>query len=193
MNKEECNTCKNFKNNTCNITSKQDIAKDKIQSLIESALKELYTKDIPLIESDAHEIAIVVQFFSYFKEKIKSNYPEYDVDMEYNKKGDDPKKCYNSSENEVYGIRPDLIVHKRKHNCNNLLYLEFKKVSNKDTLPHDYEKLIEVTLPINKFPEKYKEYGYDYKFAASILLDERSAKIVWFENGKKGNTTILNY
>lgn len=121
MNKEECNTCKNFKNNTCNITPKQDIAKDKIQSFIESALKELYTKDIPLIESDVHEIAIVAQFFSYFKEEIKSNYPEYDVDMEYNKKGDDPKKYYNSSENEVYGIRPDLIVHKRKRNCNNLL------------------------------------------------------------------------
>lgn len=66
MNKEECNTCKNFKNNTCNITPKQDIAKDKIQSLIESALKELYTKDIPLIESDAHEIAIVVQFLLKF-------------------------------------------------------------------------------------------------------------------------------
>jgi len=63
-------------------------------------------------------------------------FPEYDVDVEYNRHGLDakavtlPPGCRGGGKKLIF---PDLIVHRRGHNANNLLAVQIKKETNHES------------------------------------------------------------
>jgi hypothetical protein len=85
----------------------------------------------------------------------------------------------------VFSVAPDIVVHQRKSDANNLLVVEVKKRSNPETEEYDYLKLELFTKT------KEDERGYGYKFGAWIVAEDelpqtdRKLRIaVVFENGK---------
>lgn len=110
-----------------------------IHSALNAALDSLFTHDKHLLSADVNERSLshmlAVHLLSYF--------PNYQVDCEYNRDGFDIKKLMlaerpvKDDEVEAVTIFPDIIVHKRGENSQNILVIEMKKASS--TINHDYD------------------------------------------------------
>lgn len=116
-------------------------------------------------------------------------FPEYDVDCEYNRnsKIDDRNHSksitiYNENQElkkEKDQTYPDIIIHKRLTNENNLLIIELKK-NNSKTTKNDLEKLI-------AFTESGPSNEYHFFLGAYININTKTASynVQWYENGEK--------
>ena len=149
----------------------QDIYKDKYDTyrpLIEKALDKLYEIDSDLllmgnsigIEKHVGERAIVFRFGLYFQQELDKyrDFDNFNLDCEYNRDGFDVKTI--RIKDRIY---PDMILHQRGNNRNNLLVLEFKGWWNKS---QDYDK--------KKILEMIDKNGqYRYKEGYTILLGKR--------------------
>lgn len=134
--------------------------------LIEKTLELLYNNDSKLfnlddsqqIEKHVGERAIVFRFGLYFQKVLDEcgMFSDYNLDCEYNRNGTDPKKL------PIIGDRifPDLILHKRGNNDNNLLVIEFKGWWNRNQ-KYDEEKIRQL---INKNGEFRYHEGYTIIF-----------------------------
>ena len=148
---------------------------NELKSMIEKALEKLYEDDRSLIKRRVDERAIVFRFGIYIQNLIleSAKFKDYDVDVEYNKNGDN-MKIINNKRN---GVRPDLIIHKRESNQANILILEFKKSRNGRLVDreNDYYKLKEFTK---------KDGIYKYSLGAFIEIGEKVPEIRYFSEGK---------
>ena len=143
-----------------------------LDSCIESALDSLYQNDRYLIwhsveggsENKFHvsERACVFRFGLYFDFLFRQKIPYYyHIDVEYNRNLKNIKTLPQSGSSETEDARiPDLIVHQRGNNENNLLVIEFKTWWNRDR--QQDEKKIE------RFTDL--EGDYRYKFGVTVLL-----------------------
>lgn len=134
------------------------------------AIKEFYKNDIELISRSVHELCITGHIFHYFSSKFAEKYSQYNMDPEYNRNGNDPKRYV-----EDKYARPDMIIHKRNCNKYNLLYIEFK-VNGYSYDQHD-------TLKIKEFVSD-REHSYNYKYGVSVILGLRDVKMLWYKNGE---------
>jgi len=66
----------------------------------------------------------------------------------------------------VFSIAPDILVHQRKTDANNLLVVEVKKRSNPETEKYDLLKLELFTKP------EADDRGYAYKFGAWVVAED---------------------
>ena len=136
-----------------------------IKRLIEKALDKLYKEDYNSLICLNHkkhigERACVFRFGIYFSQILKreKQFKEYNLDCEYNRNYDDPKRKNNGDL-----IIPDIILHKRGNNDNNIVVIEFKGWwSDVKSQKDDIYKLKELVDPCGKY--KY-QYGY------SIILN----------------------
>lgn len=140
--------------------------KNEILKIITKALKKLIKKDGSLIEREMHEECINHKFAMYLEEYISKVifYKEnsLSVDMEYNKNGSNSKTL----NNEINGKIPDIIVHRRETNDENLILIECKK----DTL-------------INRDKEKLKTFLrdlYSYKYTLGVEYKPLKDSIILF-------------
>jgi hypothetical protein len=139
-----------------------------IELCLKMALDKVYENDLHLITAKVNERSIVYKFATYLQEIIKSTeYHEYDVDVEYNRAGY-TKKTTPSKPN---GIIPDLIIHKRGSDTNNILVLEFKTEWNRNQ-ETDEKKIIELID---------KSGNYKYKYGATILICKDKPYIKWIK------------
>jgi len=85
----------------------------------------------------------------------------------------------------VFSVAPDIVVHQRRTDINNLLVVEIKKESNTESEEYDSLKLELFTKP------KHDNRGYGYKFGAKIVAEDeetvrRELKIVMqYKNGER--------
>lgn len=114
-----------------------------IKDAVNVAIAELLKNDRKLLELDVNERSITHKFAEY----LKTEFPDWDVDCEYNRDGHDTKKVciaskqVSSDDSEGTTVYPDIIVHKRGMG-NNLLVIEAKKDTNcSDADKFDKEKL----------------------------------------------------
>lgn len=127
--------------------------KDEIVDKIIRAIDKLIEKDRYLLHVDSSERSISHRLAIY----IEQQFPDWDVDCEYNRDEDYIKKLpgpareTSDADLNAVTVLPDIIVHKRGES-ENLIVLEMKKSSNKEDEEHDREKL-------ERFRE---EYGYRY-------------------------------
>lgn len=136
-----------------------------IKRLIEKALDKLYKEDYNSLiclnhEKHVGERACVFRFGIYFSQILKreKQFKGYNLDCEYNRNYDDPKR-----RNNGYLMIPDIILHKRGNNDNNIVVIEFKGWwSDVKSQKDDIYKLKELVDPYGKY--KY-QYGY------SIILN----------------------
>lgn len=126
---------------------------EQLNLTIRLALKDLITKDGNLLDNKVKEECINHRFAMYFEGHLHSEFPELDnlnADLEYNKSYADDKE-YVGPDDIRTKFRPDLIIHERMNNDNNLIAFELKKgYSNK--------KDKETIRAILKEPFSYK-YG----------------------------------
>jgi hypothetical protein len=153
------------------------VLRDYLQSNIQISLDLLYSRDKYLIANnpDCHdeeqnhvsERGIVFRFGIYLQNIFdgKHVFTEYNLDAEYNRNLDSIKILPGWEK----GAYPDLILHKRGSNDNNILVCEFKTWWNKDTL-EDLEK-------INEFMDIHG--AYKYKLGLSILLNKDNCVFTW--------------
>lgn len=149
--------------------------KSDLEEQIRNTLIQLYRNDFDIIERGVHEQCISAHFWYYFKREYEEYYTGLNIDIEYNKNGEN-LKCIAKGKS----ARPDMIIHKRGINKQNLLCVEFKK-SEKEA-EKDYEKLKKFTSELNG----KEQYTYRYKYGVSVVItDDMQPSITWFENGKQ--------
>jgi hypothetical protein len=110
---------------------------------------------------------------------LQSLFGEYHVDCEYNR--------YLGTIKRQNGQRviPDIVVHKRKVNSDNLLIVEVKVKRNVDQAGRDAE----VTEDIEAIMEYTNQNGqFRYKWGAFIILTPDDKDIHWFENSEPKTT-----
>ena len=158
------------------------------KKVLTTALKfaqlDLYNKDQYLIvrktdlsneEIHLSERSIVFRFALYLFNRLQnSDLYYYDLDCEYNRNIDLEKK-YHSNNGEILGCYPDIIIHKRGTNDDNLLVIEVKTWWNSNT-DHDEDKLRDLT-------KQTSDYRYEYGLSITLGKDENSVKMKWFQNG----------
>lgn len=104
------------------------------KAVLESLIK-LFNQDTQLLTVNASEQAIAAKFAQY----LQPHFEGYDVDVEYNRMGEAPKRVtWNEKPDEVY---PDIIVHQRMAETN-VLVIELKKDSNPEKKAKDVQKLL---------------------------------------------------
>jgi hypothetical protein len=145
------------------------IDQKRIEQGIRSAQQRLWDEDRYLLSVDAHERSICFRFAVYLAEQ----FPEFDVDCEYNRnhsEADYRKRVHDKDLFEIVGrqprfgeedglmIMPDIIVHIRDKPMN-LLVIEVKKTSS----------LIPEHLDLFKLHALKEELGY--RFARFIQFN----------------------
>lgn len=126
-------------------------AKTKLIKKIEKSLTNLIRDDEYLLIKDLSELSITHKL----AEKLLTQFPDYDVDCEYNGncESEKGKKRINilkelipkdtETEDSYKNVFPDIIIHKRGTTKKNHCIIELKKSTNKNrkSLHFDYEKL----------------------------------------------------
>ena len=151
-----------------------EVTKAQIIALLGEALDQFYEKDGCLVnmvagveqDNGGHHVgerAIVFRLAHYMQNIMDKTpvFKGYVLDCEYNRNGTDIKKL---QENCVY---PDVIIHQRQNNENNLLVMEIKTYWNSDTR-QDMKK-------IEKFMDP--DGNYKYKFGVSFIIERQREKM----------------
>lgn len=136
---------------------------------IEEAIKLVYQNDSDLIWRNNYEVTISCKLSQY----LFSLFKDYHVDCEYNKHIDNPKEM-----NWVW-VRPDIVIHTRWTDENNLVCIEIKKETNNEDRNKDYQKL-------KDFTKNWWEYWY--KLWVFIDFWKEKPNIIYFTNWKQNET-----
>lgn len=154
-----------------------------IERIINKSLDLLYSKDKKLFTNDLCERSIANKFGLYFYQIMQEEkFSGYDIDMEYNRHKAGKKELPDWPN----GAYPDLIVHRRGNDIDNLLIIEFKKWdSSKKDIEEDLKKLEEF---VNCRGE------YSYKYGASIIFAKKRKDVIitWVFGKKHVKEGILN-
>ena len=119
-------------------------------------------------KTNVSERAIVFRFAHYLQNELfVTNYKLFNLDCEYNRNGDKPKKICALGKNAI----PDIILHRRGDNSNNILIMEFKGYWNKDQ--EDDIKKIEAFVSDDE--------GYNFKYGIAALIDIDHVKLTMID------------
>ena len=157
----------------------------KVEERLALALRKLCDEQACLIKVDANERSITHHLAIY----LQYEFTGWHVDVEYNRHFDDPKRQPRRpqepprqptpEDTDAVTVFPDIIVHHRGTDQNNLLVVEVKKASRDDP-GDDYWKLEQFTKPL---PE-----GYGYRWGVHVVLPAArgdAQRKTWFKNGVK--------
>lgn len=115
---------------------------------LREALRVLFAEDGELLERNASERSIGAALAA----KLARLFPEYNVDVEYDRHGLDPKSVVLPEHCRGGGMRriiPDIIIHRRGIDEHNLLAIEIKKITNKESRAFDRAKLEAMKRELN--------------------------------------------
>ena len=121
------------------------MTRDEVAALVETAIDQLLLHDLPLLDLDVTERALSYKLAHYISlsDAIR---PPLSVDCEYNRHFGDPKRLNlphrKAIDREIRAttVFPDIIVHERNSQENNLLVLELKKPG--EDIAYDEFKLL---------------------------------------------------
>lgn len=143
---------------------KEKLIDKELEKCIKISLDKIYKKHDYLIKEKIHERSIVFWFGIYFYECLqKTDFKKYDLDFEYNRNLSGVKRTENFQE----GTYPDLILHTRGSNDDNILIMEFKTWWNNNK-KRDMKKLKDF-LSLNG--------NYKYKYGAFIVFGKEKSKV----------------
>jgi hypothetical protein len=157
------------------------------------ALNALFSNDLFLLERSISERSISYKLAEY----LQPLFIGYNVDCEYNGDVDKPNDIkalditeaeirsvgYKPSHDNNYNINPDIIIHCRGSNKNNLVVIEVKKDrSNPNYKEYDKIKLKHLTTNI---------LGNHYNYKLGVFLElgtlgaSGSKSVIYFQEGKQ--------
>ena len=141
--------------------------RDEVRRRLDAAVARLVRDDGYLLANNLGERCIAARLAMY----LQGEFPDQNVDAEYNRDGDTPKRldlpedCANyRNEHGESLVVPDVIVHRRGPEGPNILVLEVKKTSN--PVPRDCDR-----ARIHAFRAQY-----GYEFAALIECETRAGR-----------------
>lgn len=150
-----------------------------VEERLKRALQRLGDEDALLLENDLSERCIAARLALY----LQPEFTGHKVDVEYNRAGEIKKRVPLSEECDTRKNRegnplavPDVIVHHRGDNAENILVLELKKTSNPAGWDCDRERV-----------RAFREH-LDYEFAALIECETREGEVAsiviadWFDD-----------
>ena len=139
---------------------------EQVKYRIELALHRLYKNDHFLITNGANERSITHKL----AEHLQIFFPEYHVDCEYNRRGENRPKNLPGQTTSY----PDIIIHKR-NTKDNLLVIEAKSVKSKNHSDEDDKRKIKAYI---------KDARYGYRFGLWVCFDDEitETKRDWFNN-----------
>ena len=110
-----------------------------LNARVKCAFDALNHYDLLLLQNDAHERTVCARLAMY----LQAVFPGYDVDVEYNRHGFDPKRLQEipNCKNHDSLVYPDVVVHRRGNDDSNLLVMELKKSTNTEPRDCDRTKL----------------------------------------------------
>lgn len=172
-----------------------------LKKLIEDSLQEFLHEDAYLLEHDVNERTITHHWAKHIERLAKEKIEGFDwqVDVEYNRDGDLPKKLYSiihdikSNDDKGITVYPDIIIHRRgKNNLedsenNNLLIIEAKKDKVFSSTSDDTRKIIAF------IEEPDGGYYYRYGLYVNFITDSQSYKWTWFRRTKSGTNGGKQY
>ena len=175
-----------------------EMSREEIKRTIIECIEELFTKDWCILENDVSERAITHKLAEYLQHRI----PYLNVDCEYNRNATEgigePKLLSwlkdqdrentndpNLDDDEKLSVSayPDIIVHRRMINAENLLVVEVKKRKSQVNHSWDHKKL-------TAFTENSQQNSYHFQYGVFIILDtgptwrNRKPDLVWFVEGQ---------
>lgn len=115
--------------------------KSTITKILNSSINKLIEEQPELLDLDVTERALTHHLANYIAEQVSN----FDVDVEYNRHGDVPKRLNlpsrEASDDEIRArtVFPDIIVHRRNTDEENILVVEVKKPG--EQLDYDNLKL----------------------------------------------------
>jgi len=129
-----------------------------LKSIISQSLQKLYQDDIEIIQRGGMEQAVSFRFGTYLYAHCQDIewLRVLNFDMEYNKNGLSPKR----TPRRPNGVRPDLIIHRRNSNTDNILIVEIKGWWNLEPRENDYIKI-----------EDFVHQEGEYKYGLGVFLD----------------------
>jgi hypothetical protein len=151
-----------------------------VRQRVEAALNKLRHQDPFLVEANTNERTISHKLAEY----LQDEFPNWNVDCEYNRHGHDIKKLRNVdvpnddvgwNEPEAKTIFPDIIVHERNTDKNNLLVIEVKKSSNAESRQFDKDKLTALTKD---------DYRYRFGLLLEISMNKTVDVLEWYADGR---------
>ena len=167
---------------------------EEIKKKVLDSINELYFKAYYIIDNDVNERSITHKLAIY----LQNQFTDYDIDCEYNRNMKSPKEIVFIETSKKGKVFPDIIVHKRGEDSNNLIVFEIKKCKNDnvtdrylETKKHDIEKLKGYVNNNDEVPLKYK-YGFFLEihkdfFIIEIYFNDKSKKDVIEKRSKDDN------
>jgi hypothetical protein len=137
-----------------------------LEEILNLAIDELFENHIELLEVNVSERSLTHHFANSISSKISG----YHVDVEYNRHQFDIKKIMienrltSDRTIEARTVFPDIIVHHRKSDNQNLLVIEVKKP--RESIEYDLRKLGIFMRDFN------------YQFAASVSIGMNNKKLI---------------
>lgn len=161
------------------IVNLQDLRKpysiEKLKENLQTAIDRLIKNEAFLLKSRANERSLSHKLAEY----LQTLFPNFNVDCEYNKKGLDTKvldgirEC--SEQKKTDRVYPDIIIHKRNYDNNNLMVIEIKTISEDENC--DFEKLKRFTRLDGK---------YEYQLGVFIRFQQTKPPIIkYYQNGEE--------
>lgn len=158
---------------------KPQIKLEDLKRLLECALQEFYEEEPSLFNYVSGAVAERCMVFriGHYMQNIMNNYSEQlfeglILDCEYNRHGENVKTV----DGPKKGI-PDLLIHQRKNDDNNILCIEFKK--GKPLQNDELEDIKKLEI----FTSRSREYKYLYGF--HIHLGNSGAEVGVYIDGEK--------
>lgn len=147
-----------------------------LKKKVNLALDLFYENDSQLIEDKVQERAITHRFALYLEQLFKG----YDIDCEYDKHGKLTKELEGISECSLERmtdrILPDILIHKRGNDSDNLVVFEIK--SKTDANDCDIRKLELMT-------KKNGQFNYSFGVFIKFTENRKDCKIEWYINAQK--------
>ncbi len=125
---------------------------NEVERRVRDSIKAFELDDRYLLEHNLSERCIASRLAIH----LQTFFPQYSVDVEYNRAGDIPKRldlpdeCANSVDDQGRAlVTPDIIVHRRGPEGSNLLGLEIKKTSDRRGLDCDRKRIQALKTQLN--------------------------------------------
>jgi hypothetical protein len=144
-----------------------------LHKAVDSSLQLLFANDSYLLEADVAERAVAAKLASH----LARHFPQHRVDVEYNRHGLEPKmvnlptNCRGGGRRRIY---PDIVVHLRGNDDENLLVIQIKKETNHES--RDCDRSIIAAMK--------REFGYRagllVELPAGAGATQRKSSLNWF-------------
>ena len=146
--------------------------KGQLQIAVQDSINRLYQHDDLLFQREGMERSLAFRFALYLYEAIAQFgwLNGCDLDLEYNKNGNEPKRI----PRRRFGVQPDIILHLRGSNERNVLVVEVKGWWIQGQHEEDIIKL-------EDFTHLDGEYGFG--LGALLVINQNECHPVYYING----------